>query len=46
MSKNFNKVKTYYDLGKWSIAKVKDAVGKWITEEEFEIITGEPYSEK
>ena len=45
MSKNFEKVKRYYDLGLWDIEKVRATVAKWITEEEFEIITGEKYSE-
>ena len=43
MSKNFAKVKYYYDSGLWSIQKVRNVVGKWITPEEFELITGEPY---
>lgn len=43
-SKNFEKVKKYYDTGKWSKTMVKNAVGKWITEAEYEEITGEPYS--
>lgn len=42
MSKNYNKVKYYYDHGLWSINRVKEAVDKgWITEEEFYLITGE-----
>lgn len=46
MSPKYNLVKRYYDLGVWSIKKVKKAVVHgWITEEEFELITGEPYSE-
>lgn len=44
MSKNFQKVKTYYDRGQWSKAKVYNVVGKWITAEEYELITGEPYT--
>lgn len=44
MSKNFEKVKRYYDLGLWDIEKIRAAVGKWITEEEFELITGEKCS--
>ena len=45
-SKNFEKVKKYYDNGLWSKAKVKNAVVKgWITAAEYEEITGEPYSE-
>lgn len=44
MSKNFNKVKSYYDNGFWSKAKVHEAVvKKWITAEEYELIVGEPY---
>jgi len=43
MSKNFEKVKNYYVLGLWDKIKVHNAVGKWITEEEFKIITGEDY---
>ena len=44
-SKNFNKVKKYYDDGLWSKAKVRAVVGKWITAEEYEEITGEPYEQ-
>lgn len=44
MSKKFAKVKRYYDEGLWSKAMVANAVVKgWITAEEYEIITGEPY---
>ena len=42
-SPNFEKVKNYYDEGLWSIERVYNAVGKWITPEEYEEITGEPY---
>lgn len=44
-SKNYQKVKKYYDDGKWSKKKVHDAVGRWITAEEYETITGEKYEE-
>lgn len=44
-SKNFKKVKKYYDDGLWSKAKVRAVVGKWITAEEYEEITGEPYEQ-
>lgn len=45
MSK-FDKVKYYYDNGLWTIKQVRNAVIKgWITAEEFEEITGEPYAE-
>lgn len=41
-SKNFEKVKNYYDRGLWSKSRVKAAIGKWITAEEAaEILGGE-----
>lgn len=43
-SKNFEKVKTYYERGMWSKKRVYDAVGKWITPAEYEEITGEAYA--
>ena len=43
-SKNYEKVKAYYDGGYWNIARVRNAVVKgWITAEEYEEITGEVY---
>ena len=42
-SKNFEKVKKYYDNGIWNEARVYNAVGKWITKEEYKEITGEDY---
>lgn len=46
MSAKYNLVKRYYDLHIWSITKVRNAVVHgWITAEEFETITGTPYSE-
>lgn len=48
-SKNFDKVKTYYENyinGKkpfWSKTNVRNAVGRWITAEEYKEITGEDY---
>ncbi len=44
-SKNFEKVKEYYDNGLWKTKRVKNAVPRWITEEEYELITGELYTE-
>ncbi|WP_194609783.1 XkdX family protein [Clostridium vitabionis] len=49
-SKYFEKVKRYYDMGLWSITRVKNAVthptkNPWITEAEFKEITGEDYTE-
>ena len=44
MSKHYKLVKRNYDNGFWDISKVRDAVVKgWITEAEFEEITGEVY---
>ena len=44
MSK-FEKVKYYYDNGLWNVGRVRNAVVKnWITESEFEEITGESYN--
>ena len=47
-SKNFEKIKRFYDAGLWSKKRVRDAVKKptrrpWITEEEYLEITGETY---
>lgn len=45
-SPNYNKVKNYYDKSLWSIDRVYNAVVKgWITPEEYEEITGQPYKE-
>lgn len=46
-SKNFEKIKDYYDTGLWNKARVYAVVGKktGITAEEYEEITGEPYEE-
>lgn len=44
MSPKFEKVKRYYDDDLWNKAMVKNAVRKgWITAEEYQTITGEPY---
>ena len=40
MSKKYGKVKGYYEAGLWSLEMVRNAVGRWITEEEFTEITG------
>ncbi len=39
----FDRVKMYYDKGLWSKQRVYSVVGKVITAEEYEEITGEPY---
>lgn len=43
-SEKYELVKGYYDSGEWKKKAVKNAVRRnWITEEEYELITGEPY---
>jgi len=43
-SKNYEKVRGYYDGGFWNEARVKNAVTKgWITEDEDTEITGNRY---
>lgn len=47
-SKNFAKVKKFYDNNLWSKARVRNAVthpasNPWITAAEYEEITGQPY---
>jgi len=45
-SKKFNTVRHYYVTGVWNIDRVRAAVTKqWITESEFEEITGESFNE-
>ena len=40
----FEKVKLYYEKCLWDKSRVRNAVVKgWITAEEYESITGEPY---
>lgn len=41
--KMFEKIKAWYDSGVWSKQWVYNAVGKKITAEEYEEITGEVY---
>ena len=43
MSEKYELVKSYYDRGLWSKARVHVAVGKWITANEYKEITGEDY---
>lgn len=43
-SKNFDKVKNYYEEELWSKARVHAVVGKWITEAEYKEIIGEDYA--
>lgn len=39
-SPNFEKVKNYYDRGLWNETRVRNAVGRWITQEECDEILG------
>lgn len=43
MSKNYGKVKNYYESALWSIGMVRNAVGRWITAAEYKEITGQDY---
>ncbi len=43
-SKNFEKVKKFFDEGMWNEARVHNAVGRWITEEEYAEIIGFSYN--
>lgn len=40
MSPKFEKVKEYYESGRWNRQMVLNAVGRWITQEEADIILG------
>lgn len=42
----FDKVQGYFEAGLWDLSRVKNAVLKgWITADEYETITGEPFEE-
>ena len=44
MSAKFEQVKGFYDMGVWNETKLRNAVVKgWITEAEFQAITGKSY---
>lgn len=45
MSK-FDKVKRFYDADLWSLSMVHNAVGRWITADEFKEITGVEYEKE
>ena len=40
----FEKIKYYYNNGVWTKEQVRNVVGKVLTEEEYELIVGEPYT--
>lgn len=45
MSKMYEKIKAYYDSGLWNKTRVYNMVDKGvITEEEYQLITGELYA--
>lgn len=39
----FEKVKSYYARGIWTKEMVRNAVGRWITEDQYYEITGDVY---
>ena len=45
-SKNYKKVKKFYKMGIWSEKMARNAVGKWITPDEYKEITGKDYSKE
>ncbi len=46
MSKNYDKVKEFYDAKLWSVVMVWNAVDRWITGDEFKEITGKEYEKE
>lgn len=46
MSKNFEKVKSFYAAKLWSFGMVRNAVDRWITADEFQEVTGKEYEKK
>ena len=45
MSK-FERVKHYYEAGLWNETMVRNAIGKWITQEEADLILNPPVFEE
>lgn len=45
LSKIAERYENFYNKGFWSKRMLKNMVGKKITAEEYEIITGEPYEQ-
>lgn len=43
MSQHYEEVKEYYATGRWTKKMVWNAVGRWITPDEYKLITGEDY---
>ena len=46
MSKNYEKVKQFYNEGLWTIGMTINAVNRWITPNEYQLITGKEYDPK
>lgn len=46
MSKNYEKVKGFYEARLWPLSWVENAVDRWITAEEYQEITGQEYEMK
>ena len=46
MSEKYEDIKKFYDSKLWDINRVYNAVGRWITESEYELITGHNYEAK
>lgn len=46
MSKNYEKVKRFYDADLWPENWLRNAVDRWITADEFQEITGKEYETK
>lgn len=42
-SERFEKVRGYYKNHLWNLTQVRNAVGKWITEAEYQEITGKAF---
>ena len=45
-SKNYEKVMKFYKMGIWSEKMGWNALGKWITPDEYKEITGKDYSKE
>ncbi|MDF2885790.1 MAG: hypothetical protein K0R23_175 [Lacrimispora sp.] len=46
MSKNYEKVKRFYETQDWPLNWVQDAVSRWITAAEYQEITGKEYEKE
>ena len=46
MSKNYEKVKLFYDAGLWTPGMTRNAVDRWITAAEYQEITGKEYEKE